>query len=147
MEALSQLHLLPTTRKPKILACAPSNAAADAIAIKLSSHLSKSQLLRLNAPTREWAALTPDQQDFHRNYSFWVDGEGGKRFVIPEKQQLETFEVVVSTCVSGGIPAALGVKRGHFKWVFIDEAGQASEPEGTKVLLHRMCFFCRTDSF
>ena len=37
--------------------------------------------------------------------------------------------MVVSTCLSGGVPASLGLKRGHFSHIFIDEAGQGKEPE------------------
>ncbi|KAK0442815.1 P-loop containing nucleoside triphosphate hydrolase protein [Desarmillaria tabescens] len=36
---------------------------------------------------------------------------------------------VVCTCVSAGALASLGVKPGHFGWIFIDEAGQATEPD------------------
>ena len=39
------------------------------------------------------------------------------------------FKIVVTTCVSAGILYSLGVKRGHFGSFFVDEAGQATEPE------------------
>lgn len=39
------------------------------------------------------------------------------------------FRVVVSTCMSASIPYGIGVRRGHFTHIFIDEAGQATEPE------------------
>lgn len=39
------------------------------------------------------------------------------------------FRVIVSTCVSASIPYGVGVPRGHFTHIFVDEAGQAAEPE------------------
>ena len=39
------------------------------------------------------------------------------------------FRVIVSTCVSASVPYGIGVPRGHFTHIFIDEAGQAAEPE------------------
>lgn len=50
-------------------------------------------------------------------------------FAIPSAEQLVRYRIVVSTCLSGGIPGNLGMKRGHFSHIFIDEAGQGSEPE------------------
>jgi len=48
---------------------------------------------------------------------------------MPQLDKLLTFRVVVATCVSGGVPFGLGIKPGHFSHIFIDEAGQATEPE------------------
>jgi len=39
------------------------------------------------------------------------------------------FRVVVSTCISACVPYNIGVPRGHFTHIFVDEAGQAAEPE------------------
>jgi helicase MOV-10 len=50
-------------------------------------------------------------------------------FAAPPLDVLLKFRLVVSTCVSGGIPSGLGFTRGHFTHIFIDEAGQATEPE------------------
>ncbi|KAJ6608222.1 P-loop containing nucleoside triphosphate hydrolase protein [Mycena sp. CBHHK59/15] len=103
VEAIRQLLL----RDPdaRILACAPSNSAADLIARNLAS-IGTTELFRLNALAND--NLT---------------------FVLPVVEDLRKFRVVVSTCLSGGVPANLGVKRGHFSHIFIDEAGQATEPE------------------
>ena len=37
--------------------------------------------------------------------------------------------IIVSTCVTACILYSLGLPVGHFTHVFIDEAGQATEPE------------------
>lgn len=133
VEAILQLR--QAKEGVRILACAPSNAAADNIGIRLQqSGITKSDMLRLNSATREYDPLPLDIQAFHDEFSLTgdaeVDGGNSTRFRLPEKYQLMGYGVVVSTCVAGGIPLGLGVPRGHFDWIFVDEAGQASEPEG-----------------
>lgn len=39
------------------------------------------------------------------------------------------FRVVVTTCFSASIAYSVGVPRGHFSHIFVDEAGHAAEPE------------------
>jgi len=39
------------------------------------------------------------------------------------------YKVIVSTCVSASIFPGIGMPRGHFTHIFIDEAAQATEPE------------------
>ena len=47
----------------------------------------------------------------------------------PDVEGMKTYRVVVSTCFSASTPYGIGVPRGHFTHIFIDEAGQACEPE------------------
>ncbi|KAJ7484325.1 P-loop containing nucleoside triphosphate hydrolase protein [Mycena latifolia] len=119
VEAIHQLLL----RDPeaRILACAPSNSAADLIARNLLS-LGTTQLFRLNALTRKYTDLGKDLVKFSAV-------NDNLTFVLPMVEDLRKYRVVVSTCLSGGIPANLGIKRGHFTHIFCDEAGQATEPE------------------
>jgi helicase MOV-10 len=42
---------------------------------------------------------------------------------------MRRFRVVVSTCVSASFASGIGMPRGHFSHIFVDEAGQATEPE------------------
>ena len=42
--------------------------------------------------------------------------------------RMKAFKVIVSTCVSASIVSGIGMARGHFTHIFIDEAGQATEP-------------------
>lgn len=98
-------------------------------------NLGKSTLLRLNATTRDYEGMQPLQmKQFQKTFGLLCNDPEGEasdlRFRLPSLQELLKFKVVVSTCVSGGIPSALGVPAGHFDWIFVDEAGQASEPEG-----------------
>ncbi|ELU14523.1 hypothetical protein CAPTEDRAFT_189534, partial [Capitella teleta] len=43
--------------------------------------------------------------------------------------QFQNCRIAVSTCSSAGDLYALALRPGHFTHVFIDEAGQATEPE------------------
>jgi len=60
--------------------------------------------------------------------------------------RMARFRVIVSTCVSASVFHGIGMGCGHFGYIFVDEAGQATEPEvmialktmadnGTRVIL------------
>lgn len=119
VEAIRQLLLA----KPNahILACAPSNSAADIIAERLHN-LGKTRVLRLNAASRDKKRVSANVLDISL-----INGEG--IFCSPPVADLRKFSVVISTCMSGSVPFGIGVPTGHFSHIFIDEAGQASEPE------------------
>lgn len=119
VEAIRQL--LDKNPDVKILACAPSNSAADLIAERLTV-LGPSQLFRLNAASREYKTLPSGLRDFSLV-------NGNNVFAIPSLERMQSFRVIVSTCISGGVPHGLGVKRGHFTHIFVDEAGQCMEPD------------------
>ncbi|KAG8924470.1 hypothetical protein FRC01_011457 [Tulasnella sp. 417] len=119
VEAIRQV--LAWNPDAKILACAPSNNAADIIADRLRDTLSAAKLFRLNAPSRV-KTLPRSLESYSLRYD---DGS----FRIPPPQTIMEFRVVVSTCASGSLPHGVGVPNGHFTHIFIDEAGQASEPE------------------
>lgn len=114
-------QLLDRSPDARILACAPSNSAADLIAQRMLM-LGASQLFRLNSLSRK-------VKDLPRTLLPFSQINGNNVFVVPTREALEKFRVVVSTCISGGIPQGLGLKPGHFTHIFIDEAGQAKEPE------------------
>lgn len=137
------LQLLLANPSTTILATAPSNSAADLLARKLieSNQLRSGQLLRLNALSRS----KKDIPDPVLESSYWCDGQfkfpsvdvlsiseveynrrvRGQNPVRP----LKDYRVVVATCVTASVPYQLGLPRGHFDWIFVDEAGQACEPE------------------
>lgn len=142
----SMLQLLRANRPTTILATAPSNSAADLLARKLldSKQLQRGDLLRLNALSR------PNREDDIPvsvfNCSYWSDGNfrfpGVSQLTLADKKfndhrprsvnavkPLAEYRVVVATCVTGSVPYQLGIPRGHFDWIFVDEAGQACEPE------------------
>jgi len=103
-----------------ILASAPSNAAADIIASRLKDYLTPDQLFRFYAPSYKGTVppgLTP--------YTF----KKGNFNSVHELNKMSSFRVIVTTCLSGCVPPGIGLPRNHFTHIFVDEAGQASEPE------------------
>jgi helicase MOV-10 len=97
----------------RVLACTPSNAAADLLLERLAAAgLGYDQLHRLNAHSRE-EDVPEDVQPFS---------------IIPARAKLLAFRVVLSTCSSAGMLQTLNVPVGHFSHIVIDEAAQAEEP-------------------
>lgn len=117
IEAIRQLLQNPNTI---ILASAPSNAAADIIASRLKDHMTPEQLFRFYAPSYR-RSVPPDLAP----YTF----KRGNVHAVHELNKMTSFRVIVTTCLSGCVPPGIGLLRGHFTHIFVDEAGQASEPE------------------
>ncbi|KAG2071488.1 P-loop containing nucleoside triphosphate hydrolase protein [Suillus decipiens] len=125
VEAMKQLlKHKPNTR---ILATAPSNSAADIIASRLASTLGSDELFRLYAPSRH-LDQAPDEL-LRYTHKKRLEGEDKSCFSVPPIPILKRFKVIVCTCVSASIPYGIGIPRGHFTHIFVDEAGQATEPE------------------
>jgi hypothetical protein len=119
VEAIRQLlRQNPTAR---ILACAPSNSAADLIAEKLVGVLSPDELFRFYAPSRQKEATSSMLKD----HTYQSQGT----YSVPLMSRMTRFKVIVSTCVSASVFHGIGMLRGHFGYIFVDEAGQATEPE------------------
>uniref|UniRef100_A0A8C9WQU1 Helicase ATP-binding domain-containing protein n=1 Tax=Scleropages formosus TaxID=113540 RepID=A0A8C9WQU1_SCLFO len=111
VEAILQVyHRLPGSR---VLVCTPSNSAADLICERLhdSGFLNAASLVRVNATCRP--------EEVVRQYS-----QAGE-----DIRQALFHRIVVSTCSSAGMFYQIRICVGHFTHVFIDEAGQATEPE------------------
>jgi len=53
------MQVLAYISSAHILACAPSNAAADLLAQRLIEYLPSSQLLRMCAYSRDWRTVPP----------------------------------------------------------------------------------------
>lgn len=119
MEAIRQI--LDRNPQAKILACAPSNSAADIIAERLTM-LGTDVLFRFYAPSRHKSQVPDALSDFTRTTSTGL-------FTTPPMATLKRFRVIVSTCVSASFAHGVGMPQGHFTHIFIDEAGQATEPE------------------
>ncbi|KAG5351366.1 hypothetical protein C0989_006827 [Termitomyces sp. Mn162] len=119
VEAIKQvLRANPSTR---ILACAPSNSAADLIAMRLRD-LSPSEMFRFYAPSRAKDQVPLELLDYAYSRP---DGH----FSVPPMARIKRFRVVVTTCVSASFASGIGIPRGHYSHIFVDEAGQATEPE------------------
>uniref|UniRef100_A0A3Q2DML2 Helicase ATP-binding domain-containing protein n=1 Tax=Cyprinodon variegatus TaxID=28743 RepID=A0A3Q2DML2_CYPVA len=115
IEAILQVyHFLPSSR---VLVCTPSNSAADLICIRLhySGFLHAASLARVNASCREKEAIPEVLQPYSRA------GE--------DLRHAAFHRIVVSTCSSAAMFYNVGLQVGHFTHMFLDEAGQATEPE------------------
>ena len=107
------MQLLRRDVNVKVLACTPSNTAADLLVERLSdAGLDPDQLYRLNAYSRE-EEIPEDVQAFS---------------IIPKHAKVLTYRVVLSTCSSASMLQAWNVPVGHFSHIVIDEAAQAEEP-------------------
>ena len=115
------LQVLKYDPQWKVLACAPSNTAADLLANLLSAYLTVDEMFRLNATSRP----VEECPVALRLYSLINDFDV---FAFPTRDELKKFRVVVSTCSSAGVVSSHNLTRGHFSHIFIDEAGQAEEP-------------------
>ncbi|XP_068959071.1 RNA helicase Mov10l1 [Petaurus breviceps papuanus] len=115
IEAVLQIHsTLPDSR---ILVCAPSNSATDLVCMRLheSQVLAPGAMVRVNATCRFEEIIS----DTVRLYC--KDGE--------DVWKASRYRIIITTCSSSGLFYQIGVRIGHFTHVFVDEAGQASEPE------------------
>lgn len=109
----SIMQLIRRDTGVRILACTPSNAAADLLVERLdAAGLDSNKLYRLNAYSRE-----EDVPEGVQSFS-----------IIPGRAKLLAFRVILSTCSSAGMLQSLNVPVGHFSHIVIDEAAQAEEP-------------------
>lgn len=132
VEAILQLY---TTRKrARILVCAPSNSAADHILEKLliekAVEFQQNEIFRLNAAARSYDEMNPEFAPF----CYFEDDV----FKCPPFEALLDFKIIVSTYMSASLLNAEGIGQGHFTHIFLDEAGQASEPE-TMISVANFC--------
>nr|VWP00270.1 Adenylate cyclase [Ganoderma boninense] len=114
-------QILHRDKDAKVLACAPSNSAADIIALRLSAALTPEEMFRCNAASRDPRSVP----DALVPYTLHMIGHYG----IPPLEALTKYRVVVTTCGNASFAYNVGMARGHFSYIFIDEAGQATEPE------------------
>ncbi|XP_051553163.1 RNA helicase Mov10l1 [Myxocyprinus asiaticus] len=115
IEAILQVHhRIPCSR---VLVCTPSNSAADLICLRLheSGYLHAASLARVNATCRPEESMPEELRQYARA------GE--------DIRHASFHRIVVSTCSSSGMFYQIGLRVGHFTHVFLDEAGQATEPE------------------
>ncbi|XP_072980559.1 probable RNA helicase SDE3 isoform X1 [Typha angustifolia] len=132
IEAILQLYM--TRRKSRILVCASSNTAADHVLEKILGMdgivVRENEIFRLNATSRPYEDVRPD---FLR-FCFFND----MVFQCPPLKALLRYKIIISTYMSASLLYGEGIRQGHFSHIFLDEAGQASEPE-TMVPISGLC--------
>ncbi|KAM8916086.1 putative helicase mov-10-B.1 isoform 3-T3 [Spinachia spinachia] len=107
----------------RILACAPSNSACDLLCQRLMVHTDASQIYRVFASSRDPRSI-PTALLTNCNWDQTHEGFG-----FPEKEVLMAYRIVATTMVTAGRLVSGGMPVGHFTHVFLDEGGQAVEPE------------------
>ncbi|KAK4766707.1 hypothetical protein SAY87_008349 [Trapa incisa] len=132
VEAVLQVY--STREDSRALICAASNSAADHVLERLTSNESArvmdTEIFRLNAITRPYEDVPSEQ----RRYSYFEEAV----FKCPPLKALMRYRIIISTYASSSLLWAEGIERGHFSHIFLDEAGQASEPEAM-VPLGNLC--------
>jgi helicase MOV-10 len=118
------LQLLVRDPGTRILACAPSNSASDLITERLldSGELNSTTLLRAFAPSRPPQSVNRADVRECALRTHQPDGP----FRVPTLDEVKSRRVVVATCVGAAFPLNLGMERGHFTHIFVDEAAQVS---------------------
>ncbi|MCJ1403009.1 hypothetical protein MMC11_006231 [Xylographa trunciseda] len=133
--------------RKNILLCAPSDPAADILALRVKPHVPYEDLFRLNSSSRSFAEVPGELLP----YCHTTDN----LFSLPEFPKLMAYRIVVTTCRDAGILVQARVTNRdlfslesgittalypgsqidnskiplHWNALLIDEAAQATEPE------------------
>lgn len=133
IEAIVRLHKKHPQKR--VLACAPSDAAADVLVQRLKEFYEPSELLRLNWWQRITASVPIEIMQYTKANDAGV-------FEIPSFEEAKAFRIIVSTCGTAGALMRLrptggasdaapnpGYRPLTFDLVVVDEASQATEAE------------------
>ncbi|KAG7255118.1 hypothetical protein CRUP_012315 [Coryphaenoides rupestris] len=104
-----------------ILACAPSNSAADLLCKKIVEHVDKRLIYRMYASSFDYKRV-PAELKVCCNLV-------GTVYTYPSKEELMQYSILVTTLCTAGRLVSGGIKPGHFSHVFVDEAGHAVETD------------------
>ncbi|KAK2851431.1 hypothetical protein Q5P01_007707 [Channa striata] len=119
VEAMKQIDR--TCASCHILACAPSNSAADLLCEKILGHVDKRNVHRMYASSRD-PKCVPEVLKACSNLV-------GDSYVFAAKEELMNYRIIVTTLFTAGRLVTGGIPEGHFTHVFVDEAGHAVETE------------------
>uniref|UniRef100_A0A673BQA8 RNA helicase n=1 Tax=Sphaeramia orbicularis TaxID=375764 RepID=A0A673BQA8_9TELE len=119
VEAIKQIEYTDPTCH--ILACAPSNSAADLLCKKILEHVDKRKVFRMYASSRD-PQVVPEELKECSNLV-------GNSYVYPAKEKLMEYRIMVTTLLTAGRLVSGNIPIGHFTHVFVDEAGHAVETE------------------
>uniref|UniRef100_G3P529 RNA helicase n=1 Tax=Gasterosteus aculeatus aculeatus TaxID=481459 RepID=G3P529_GASAC len=118
VEAIKQIE--KTQVSCHILACAPSNSAADLLCRKILDHVDEHKVFRMYASSRD-PNVVPEELK--------VSVKEFQCYLYPAKEMLMAYRVVVTTLLTAGRLVSGAIPAGHFTHVFVDEAGHAVETE------------------
>ncbi|NXQ19914.1 SDE3 helicase, partial [Peucedramus taeniatus] len=107
----------------RILACAPSNSAADLLCQCLLTDIAPQNVYRIIASSRSYRDVPTDIMPCCN----WDDEQSS--YVYPSKESLRQYRIIITTLVTAGRLVSANFPSGFFSHVFIDECGHAVEPE------------------
>ncbi|XP_073326374.1 putative helicase mov-10-B.1 [Pagrus major] len=110
-----------------ILACAHTNSAADQLCEKI---LDKCKVYRMYAHSLESKNVPDSLKEFSNLAGKWH---------VPAKVELMKHRIIVTTLYTAGRLVTLGIPKGHFTHIFVDEAGHAMETECLIPLAGLLC--------
>ncbi|XP_023280958.1 putative helicase mov-10-B.2 isoform X2 [Seriola lalandi dorsalis] len=119
VEAIKQIEKTQTSCH--ILACAPSNSAADLLCKKILEHVDDHKVYRMYASSRD-PKCVPEKLKACSNLE-------GECYVFPPKEELMEYTIMVTTLMTAGRLVTGGIPEGHYTHMFVDEAGHAVETE------------------
>jgi helicase MOV-10 len=114
------MNLLNTTDVAHILICAPSEAAADTLALRLSTYLDRKQLLRLNRSKRADNEVIRDLLPF-----CCMEND---MFYLPPFKALMAYNIVVTSCQDAAILADARLTNNDL-WELEKNMASAFRPE------------------
>ncbi|NWR31582.1 SDE3 helicase, partial [Tachuris rubrigastra] len=117
----------------RILACAPSNSAADLLCQRLIPDIAPRNIYRLIASSRNYREVPADI----RPCCNWDDEQSS--YVYPSKEYLKRYRIIITTLVTAGRLVSANFPPGFFSHVFIDECGHAVEPESVVAIAGEWC--------
>uniref|UniRef100_UPI0037E9C988 putative helicase mov-10-B.2 isoform X2 n=1 Tax=Semicossyphus pulcher TaxID=241346 RepID=UPI0037E9C988 len=104
-----------------ILACAPSNSAADLLCKKILDHVDRNKVFRMYASSRDPKYVPEEIKD--------CTNLVGECYLFPAKEKLMEYKIMVTTLLTAGRMISGNIPAGHFTHMFVDEAGHAIETE------------------
>ncbi|EFN85410.1 Putative helicase MOV-10, partial [Harpegnathos saltator] len=122
VEAICQIVKQDPTKH--ILVCTSSNAAADEITSRLLRHLPAQIMYRMYASSKRWEDV---KQEIRKCANF--TNSVPHTIVSLPKTILMLKKIIISTLITSIRLAVINFEKNHFSHIFIDEAGQAKEPE------------------
>ncbi|KAI4888968.1 hypothetical protein NFI96_014931, partial [Prochilodus magdalenae] len=114
-----------------ILACAPSNSAADQLCEKLLKHVDAHKIYRMYACSREPKHVPEDL--------LACSNLRGEVYEFPTKEELMEYTILLTTVCTAGRLVTGGLPVGHFTHIFVDEAGHAVESEAIIAIAGLLC--------
>ncbi|XP_048232078.1 probable RNA helicase SDE3 isoform X2 [Ricinus communis] len=119
------LEIFRSSRKHRILICAPINSTCDVLMTSLKE-IPETEMFRANAAFREIDGV-PSEILASSLYK-------GECFACPPLQELQEFKVILSTYMSSFRLHNEGIPAGHFSHIFMLDASSAAEPEAMVAL-------------